>query len=69
MELNLLKTKRNFKLITEKAPGKLYIAGEYAIVEPGNNAVLVAINQFVTASLEPSKLTVGNIISKQYLLN
>lgn len=56
-------------MITEKAPGKLYIAGEYAIVEPGNNAVLVAINQFVTASLEPSKLTVGNIISKQYQNN
>jgi phosphomevalonate kinase len=56
-------------LITEKAPGKLYVAGEYAVVEPGNSAVIVAINQFVTASIEASNLTVGNIISKQYQNN
>lgn len=53
-------------MITQKAPGKLYVAGEYAIVEPGNSAVLVAVNQFITASIEPSELTFGNIISKQY---
>ena len=36
-------------LITVKAPGKLYIAGEYAVVESGYPAIIVALNQFVTA--------------------
>ncbi|KRN95135.1 phosphomevalonate kinase [Pediococcus stilesii] len=56
-------------MIKEKAPGKLYIAGEYAVVEPGNSAIIVAVNQFVTASIEASDLPVGNIISKQYQNN
>lgn len=56
-------------MIKEKAPGKLYIAGEYAVVEPGNSAIIVAVNQFVTASIETSDLPVGNIISKQYQNN
>lgn len=29
-------------------PGKLYIAGEHAVVEPGHAAVLVAVDRFVT---------------------
>ena len=53
-------------MITKKAPGKLYIAGEYAIVEPGSKAIVLAINQFVTASIEESKNDSGKIISKQY---
>ncbi len=54
------------KLITEKAPGKLYIAGEYAVVENGYPAILVALDQFVTCSIEESAAEVGNIISRQY---
>ncbi|UQS86616.1 phosphomevalonate kinase [Nicoliella spurrieriana] len=34
-------------MITVKAPGKLYIAGEYAVVEPGNPAIIIAVNQFI----------------------
>lgn len=33
-----------------RAPGKLYIAGEYAVVTPGHGAVLVATSQQVTVS-------------------
>ena len=33
---------------TGSAPGKLYIAGEYAVVEPGHRAVLVAVDRFIT---------------------
>ena len=33
---------------TGSAPGKLYIAGEYAVVEPGHRAVLVALDRFIT---------------------
>lgn len=53
-------------MITEKAPGKLYIAGEYAVVENGFPAVLVALNQFVTCRISDSENEVGRIISHQY---
>lgn len=53
-------------MITEKAPGKLYIAGEYAVLEPDNPAVLVAVNQFVRVSISKSKTATGLIHSKQY---
>lgn len=55
-------------MITVKAPGKLYIAGEYAVVESGFPAILVAVDQFVTVTIEKSE-TVGSIISKQYQEN
>lgn len=53
-------------LITEKAPGKLYIAGEYAVVENGFPAILVALDQFVTCTIEESTDEIGRIISQQY---
>lgn len=62
----------NFKegigLITVKAPGKLYIAGEYAVVEPGFPAIIVALDQFVTVSITESS-DIGRIESKQYQEN
>ena len=53
-------------MITAKAPGKLYIAGEYAVVENGYPAILVALNQFVTCSIKVSPADTGRIISEQY---
>lgn len=35
-------------MIRASAPGKLFIAGEYAVVEPGEPAVLVAVDRQVT---------------------
>jgi phosphomevalonate kinase len=55
-------------VITVKAPGKLYIAGEYAVVETGQPAVIVALNQFVTVRVEPAH-GMGRIQSKQYQEN
>jgi phosphomevalonate kinase len=55
-------------LITVKAPGKLYIAGEYAVVEPGMPAIIVALDQFVTVSITQSD-EIGSIESKQYQEN
>lgn len=52
-------------MIEVSAPGKLYIAGEYAVVEPGHPAILVAIDQFITVSLEKTE-NVGSITSFQY---
>ena len=47
-------------MIEVSAPGKLYIAGEYAVVEPGHPAIIVAVDQFITVSLEQTK-NVGNV--------
>lgn len=54
------------QLITEKAPGKLYIAGEYAVVENGYPAILVALDQFVTCTIKESAGEMGQIFSRQY---
>lgn len=42
-------------MIEVTAPGKLYIAGEYAVVEPGHPAIIVAIDQFISVSIGPAK--------------
>lgn len=49
-------------MIKTKAPGKLYIAGEYAVLEPGNPAILVAVDRFIYASIKES-LYKGSITS------
>lgn len=55
-------------LIEVKAPGKLYIAGEYAVVETGYPAILVALDQFVRVKVAPSE-GYGTIYSQQYKEN
>lgn len=42
-------------LSTGKAPGKLYLAGEYAVVETGFPAVIASVNQYVTATINKSE--------------
>ena len=39
-------------MIECKAPGKLYIAGEYAVVQKGYPAILFAVDKFLKVSLE-----------------
>lgn len=39
---------------TIKVPGKLMIAGEYAVLEPGFKAVVVAVDRYVTADIMPT---------------
>lgn len=56
-------------MITAKAPGKLYIAGEYAVVQSGYPAILVALNQYVTCSIQDADGPTGQIISQQYQNN
>ncbi|MFI5781878.1 phosphomevalonate kinase [Nocardia sp. NPDC051570] len=41
-------------MITVEVPGKLYIAGEYAVLEPGGAAVLVAVDRYLTVSVSPA---------------
>ncbi|MGY0498424.1 phosphomevalonate kinase [Nocardia sp. FBN12] len=41
-------------MISCRAPGKLFIAGEYAVVEPGHLAVLTAVDRYATATVIPA---------------
>ncbi|UQS85356.1 phosphomevalonate kinase [Apilactobacillus apisilvae] len=52
-------------MISVKAPGKLYIAGEYAVVEKGMPSIIVALDQFITVNINHSK-NLGEVHSKQY---
>jgi len=52
-------------MISVSAPGKLYIAGEYAVVEPGHHAVLVAVDRFITVRVTLAEHA-GHIISDLY---
>ncbi len=38
-----------------RVPGKLMIAGEYAVLEPKKKAVVIAVNRYVTAYIKPSR--------------
>jgi len=51
-----------------KAPGKLYIAGEYAVVEPGHPSILITVDRFITASIKETD-NIGSVLSKNYLEN
>lgn len=42
-------------MITSQAPGKLFIAGEYAVVNKGYPAILIAVDRFIKASIIKSK--------------
>ncbi|MFT8358034.1 phosphomevalonate kinase [Bifidobacterium aquikefiri] len=39
---------------TGRAPGKLYVAGEYAVVEPGHRAIVVAVDRFLDVEVRVS---------------
>ena len=52
-------------MIETRAPGKLFIAGEYAVVEPGQPAVLIAVDRCITVRLTESE-GAGRIHSSEY---
>lgn len=52
-------------MIETRAPGKLYVAGEYAVVTPGQPAVLVAVDRCITIRLTESQDS-GRIHSSEY---
>lgn len=49
-----LKPEQNFQPQNVKVPGKLYISGEYAILEPGHPAILIAVDQYLNSQLSIS---------------
>ena len=50
--------------ITSKAPGKLFIAGEYAVVEPGHGAIVAAVSRYLTVTIDEAR-SVGTLTSTQ----
>lgn len=52
-------------MIETRAPGKLFVAGEYAVVEPGEPAVLIAVDRYLTVRLAEGS-EVGRVHSSEY---
>lgn len=52
-------------MIETRAPGKLYVAGEYAVVDPGRPAVLAAVDRYLTVELTESS-DAGRVRSSEY---
>lgn len=42
-------------MITCSSPGKLYIAGEYAVIEKGQPSIIIAVDQFIKVTLKESE--------------
>ncbi|MDU5963296.1 MAG: phosphomevalonate kinase, partial [Dermabacter sp.] len=50
-----------------RAPGKLFVAGEYGVVRAGNPAVLIAVDRVVTARVSPVRRAFGvRVASEQW---
>lgn len=47
-------------------PGKLYIAGEYAVVTPGHLALLMTVDRFLTVNITESNQPTGVVKSTNY---
>ncbi|MCW0953749.1 phosphomevalonate kinase [Weissella ceti] len=41
-------------MIVEKAPGKLFLAGEYAVTNTGQTSIIMAVNRYITVTLTPN---------------
>ena len=50
--------------ITSTAPGKLFIAGEYAVVEPGHGAIVAAVSRSLTVTIDKAT-SAGRLTSTQ----
>lgn len=49
-----------------KVPGKLYIAGEYAVVEPGYSAIITTVDLFLHLKITKATDKYGSIFSKDF---
>lgn len=54
-------------MITARAPGKLFVVGEYAVVEPGQPAVLAAVDRYLKVCVQDlPRGSVGRVRSDRY---
>ena len=51
------------------APGKLFLSGEWAVLEPGNPGIVAAVNKRVHAELQPAKQGIQVSIDDFGILN
>lgn len=49
-----------------QTPGKLFVAGEYAVVEEGYTAIITAVDRFIRLSIKETDKPYGQIFSKGY---
>ena len=54
------------KEVQVKVPGKLYIAGEYAVVERRQSAILLTVDSFLTVKIKDTSNDFGSIYSKGF---
>nr|Q9KWG3.1 RecName: Full=Phosphomevalonate kinase; Short=PMK [Streptomyces sp. CL190]BAB07792.1 phosphomevalonate kinase [Streptomyces sp. CL190] len=47
------------RTIVRHAPGKLFVAGEYAVVDPGNPAILVAVDRHISVTVSDADADTG----------
>lgn len=56
-------------MIKIKVPGKLYLAGEYAVINPKHYAIIIPVNRYLKAEIIPKpRLNYSEIISGKKLL-
>ncbi|MGW0761150.1 phosphomevalonate kinase [Streptomyces sp. NPDC002814] len=59
------------RTVIRRAPGKLFVAGEYAVVEPGNQAILVAVDRYITVTVtgtgEPGAVVISSDLAPRTL--
>lgn len=53
---------------TLKIPGKLYIAGEYAVVYPGHSAILTTVDRYITITIKDNDTNSINIPLDQHAI-
>ena len=49
-----------------KTPGKLFVAGEYAVVEKGYSAVITAVDTFIHLTIKETEKDYGTVFSKGF---
>lgn len=52
--------------IKVSVPGKLYIAGEYAVVTPGHLATLMTVDRLLTVTIDQVDGDIGSLLSTNY---
>lgn len=53
-------------MIVAEAPGKLFVNGEYAVVEPGRHAVVVGVSRLLRAALRPAEIGSDTTVTSRH---
>lgn len=53
-------------MTTVRIPGKLYLAGEYAVTHPGQPAVIIAVDRFLELTVSEATTSNGSVYSEGY---